>query len=72
MMELENEFKVEDGIIKNPGKFEGETLATPYFYDAFLNGEENPIKISDEDRVILGDDIDESDDYVNVRRCRKG
>lgn len=26
-------------IIAEPGKFEGETLATPYFYDLMLNGD---------------------------------
>ena len=27
------------GIIRNTGKFEGETLATLYYYDAYLNGD---------------------------------
>lgn len=26
------------GLITNPGKFEGEPLYAPYFWDAFLNG----------------------------------
>lgn len=26
------------GLIRNPGKFEGEMLYVPYFYDAFLDG----------------------------------
>lgn len=35
---LEAEYTIRDGIISNPGKFEGETLLTPYLYDCYLNG----------------------------------
>jgi hypothetical protein len=28
----------ERGVIRSPGKFEGEMLYVPYFWDAFLNG----------------------------------
>jgi hypothetical protein len=27
-----------DGIIRSPGKFEGEMLYAPYFWDCYLNG----------------------------------
>jgi hypothetical protein len=37
--EIEQEYQVsESGIITSPGKFEGEHVFAPYFYDAFLNG----------------------------------
>lgn len=35
--EIETIFKVEKGIIKSPGKFEGEMLYVPYFWE--LDGE---------------------------------
>lgn len=36
--EIEQEYKIENGIIRSPGKFEGEMLYVPYFWDCFLNG----------------------------------
>lgn len=37
--EILHQYKVNDiGIIRNPGKFEGEMLYVPYFYDWFLDG----------------------------------
>lgn len=53
-----NEFTVENGIIRNPGKFEFEPIYAPYFYDAYLNGmadeddgEELWFDVTDEDRA---------------------
>ena len=35
-----DEYKVDEhGIIRNPGKFEGEMLYAPYFYDLIMNGD---------------------------------
>lgn len=36
--EIEQEYKVEDGRITSPGKFEGEPIYAPYFWDLYLNG----------------------------------
>lgn len=33
-----NDYTIVNGIIRNPGKFEGEPAWAPYFYDAVLNG----------------------------------
>lgn len=32
-------YKVENGIIKSPGKFEGEMVYAPYFYDLIMEGD---------------------------------
>jgi len=32
------EYKVEHGYIRSPGKFEGERVYVPYFYELFLDG----------------------------------
>ena len=32
-------YEVESGIIKSPGKFEGEPIYVPYFWDLALEGE---------------------------------
>jgi hypothetical protein len=33
-----NEFRIDDGVIRTPGKFEGEPAYVPYFWDAVGNG----------------------------------
>lgn len=35
---LEAEYTVKNGRIQNPGKFEGEPLYVPYFWEEALNG----------------------------------
>ena len=39
--EIEHSYKIENGIIRSPGKFEGCALYAPYFHDAYLNGMED-------------------------------
>ncbi len=34
----------EDGVIQSPGKFEGEMLYMPHFWEAYLNGESNTLQ----------------------------
>ena len=36
--EIENTYTVKDGIIKSPGKFEGEPIYVPYFWQVYLDG----------------------------------
>lgn len=36
--EIESEYTVENGIIRSPGKFEGEPVYAPDFYDAAMDG----------------------------------
>lgn len=44
------------GIIRNPGKFEGEALYVPYFWDAYLAG------MADRDNgTVIGFDITAED-----------
>ena len=53
-----------EAMVKGPGKFEGEPPWTPYFYDAYLNGDGelsgceewnwvSSFDITDEDRAIF-------------------
>jgi hypothetical protein len=52
-----NEYKVnEQGIIQSPGKFEGEMLYVPYFWDAYLNG-----MADDDDGNVLTFIVDSGD-----------
>ena len=36
--DIEAKYRIENGIIKTLGKFEGEMLYVPYFWDEYLNG----------------------------------
>ena len=36
--EIEQSYKVVNGRIRSPGKFEGEPVWVPHFYDAILDG----------------------------------
>jgi hypothetical protein len=59
-----------DGIIVSCGKFEGETLATLYYYDAYLNGNSTVMEVSKEEREALG--LHESDQWVYVAESNDG
>jgi hypothetical protein len=45
-----------NGIVTSPGKFEGETIATLYYYDAFLNSDDTVFEVSDEEKSAFGID----------------
>ena len=71
LKELQAEYTTDkNGIIRNPGKFEGETLATPYFYDIMLNGEGHVIELSAEDHTIF--DIESKYNFVVVLESVSG
>jgi hypothetical protein len=54
--QIESEYKVENGVIRSPEKFEGEMVYVPYFWDAFLNG------FADRDNGnVLGFDLTKED-----------
>lgn len=38
------------GIVTNPGKFEGESIATLYYYDCSLDGGDTVFEVSDDER----------------------
>lgn len=47
--QIEHDYQIENGRITSPGKFEGEMLYVPYFWDAYLNG----FSDKDDGRIIL-------------------
>ena len=77
LSEVESRFTLKDGIIQNLGKFEGESLATPYFYECYLNGGESIFEINESERESLKIDsnwthvvIMESDSgFVTLEYC---
>jgi hypothetical protein len=63
-----DQYKVDDrGIIRSPGKFEGEMLYVPYFWDAFLNG-----CADRDDGKVLGFDVtaDDKKEFPELKRRR--
>jgi hypothetical protein len=66
--QITSEFTVDNnGIICNPGQFEGEMLYVPYFWDAYLNGmadgDEDGIlefDVNDDDRALFPELKDKS------------
>lgn len=58
------------GIVTSPGKFEGETIATLYYYDAFLNGEGAVFEVTEEERKAF--DISEETKFVYLHESNDG
>jgi hypothetical protein len=48
---MADDYTVENGVIQNPGKFEGEPEYAPYFYDLMLNGASSETLYED-DRLV--------------------
>jgi len=70
LAEIESQFNIKHGIIKSPGKFEGETVATVYFYEASLDGDGETIAINQDERDFLG--IPDQYKYVKVIESNDG
>ena len=65
--EIEAQYNVVNGRIRTLGKFEGEMVYVPHFWDAYLNGGADR-----EDGEILGFDITVEDkaEFPELRRRR--
>lgn len=80
-VEIETEYTVKDGVINNPGKFEGEMLYAPYFYDCsndgeFLCGLDDGeyvalVEVDDDDREQFPE-IDAATTFIKVRESEQG
>ena len=69
--ELEQEFTVENEIIQNPGKFEGEPLTTPFYYYISLEEGDTLIDI-DKDDFNHFDNIPLNYEYALVMEDTQG
>ena len=54
--DIEAEYDVENGRITSPGKFEGEPVYVPHFWEFYLNGFSD-----DDDDGVLSFNVDEDD-----------
>lgn len=61
-----NSYDVHNGIITSPGKFEGEAIYVPYFWDAYLNG-----CADRDDGTVLGFDVTKEDKVMFPELKRK-
>lgn len=59
--QIESEYKIVDGIIRNPDKFEGEPVYAPYFYDLVMNGMSDESDDRDGDSVTDWFNLDDND-----------
>ncbi len=63
--EIESEYTIgPDGRIKNPGKFEGEMLYVPYFWDWVLAGDSLPDEDGGEHLTVSSEDVLEFPEYL--------
>lgn len=51
--EIERDYKIENGIIQNPGKFEGEMIYVPYFWDTSLEGGPDDVRFDGDVQVDI-------------------
>lgn len=45
--EIERDYEIEDGRITSPGKFEGEMVYAPYFWETGLEGGPDDVRFDD-------------------------
>jgi hypothetical protein len=65
--DVTSDYDIKDGRISSPGKFEGEAVYAPYFYDAYLNG----MADDEGDRLVFdvtAEDRREFPELKNVKR----
>ena len=80
-VEIETEYTITTGVIRNPGKFEGEMLYAPYFYDCSNDGEflcglddgeyVTLVEVGAEDREQFPE-IDATTTFIKVRESEQG
>ena len=56
---IEASYQIESGRIRSPGKFEGEMVYVPYFWDIYLNGFADR-----DDGRVLGFDLSPEDKQI--------
>lgn len=68
----EAEYTIKNGVIQNPGKFEGESIAALWFYEGMLNGDcdSDCIAITRDEGALFG--IEDSIKYVKVNESESG
>lgn len=65
LAELAKEFTISGrGTITNPGKFEGESLAAPYYYGLYMDGGDTIFEVAGDERAAFGWDEDENFVYL--------
>lgn len=66
-LEIERDYKIVDGRIRSPGRFEGELLYVPHFWDVAMNGFADR-----DDGRALGFDVTKEDkaEFPELKRRR--
>lgn len=58
------------GVCTSPGKFQGEFIATIYYYDMYLNGVGTIMEVSDDEREAFG--LGENENFVYLYESNDG
>lgn len=59
--EIEGQYRVESGIIRSPGKFEGTPVWAPFYWDLSLEGCADDEECDEHDTLVEVFDVDSSD-----------
>ena len=65
--EIESQYRVENGIIRSPGQFEGEAVYVPHYWGIYLDGFADR-----DDGNVLGFDVTQEDkaEFPELKRRR--
>ena len=70
--EIENDYKVRNGIIVSPGKFEDEPIYAPYFYDAVMNGFQDDTNYADDTPIdVFYPTIEDAEMFPELGDCKE-
>jgi hypothetical protein len=72
LAELAKGYTFNHGIIRNPGKFEGESLATLYYYDCYLNGGETIFQVTNEESHMFNFNPEDNKNWVYLAESNDG
>ena len=54
LKDIREEYDIQGGIIRNPGRFEGECEWVPFYWELALNGEGDDLSDYDDNGEIIG------------------
>lgn len=69
------QYKVQNGVIRTPGKFENEPVYAPYFYDLVMQGASDETDYDDDGTAldyfdITSDDIKQFPELKGIKRLQ--
>jgi hypothetical protein len=72
LAQLAEGYNFHKGIIRTPGKFEGESLATLYYHDCFLNGDSTIMQVTDDESHMFNFNPEDNKKWVYLAESNDG